>query len=80
MPAKLALARFAHVTFCMAAVFALVFLFVLASVALLLKVFLGGSSLVGIFAMVTFVLLASGVFVGLFKMSKRWEHEADVKH
>lgn len=63
----------------MAAVFALVFLFVLASVALLFKVFVGGASLVGIFAMVTFVLLASGVFVGLFKMSRNWENEADVK-
>ncbi len=64
----------------MAAVFALVFLFVLASIALLFKVFLGGASLAGIFAMLTFVVLASGVFVGLYKMSKRWEHEADVKH
>ncbi len=64
----------------MAAVLALVFLFVLASIALLFKVFVGGASLVGIFAMVTFVLLASGVFIGLFKMSKRWEDEADAKH
>ena len=63
----------------MAAVFALVFLFVLASVVLLFKVFLGGATFAGIFAMLTFVVLASGVFVGLFKMTKEWEHEADVK-
>ncbi len=63
----------------MAAVFALVFLFVLASIALLFKVFVGGS-LAGLFALITFVLLASGVFVGLYKMSKRWEDEAGPQH
>ena len=63
----------------MAAVFALVFLFVLASVVLLFKVFVASVAFMNVFALLTFVLLASGVFVGLFKMTKEWEHEADVK-
>ncbi len=64
----------------MAAVFALVFLFVLASVAVMVKMVITGASFGAIFATLTFVAMSSGVFYGLFRMSKRWEHEADVHH
>jgi hypothetical protein len=60
---------------CMAAVFALVFLFVLASGGLLIKTMLSGASFASVFALVTFLLLASGVFVGLYKMARGWENE-----
>jgi hypothetical protein len=60
----------------MAAVFALVFLFVLASGGLLVKTMLVGASFASVFALSTFLALASGVFVGLFKMARRWENEA----
>ena len=63
----------------MAAVLALVFLFVLASVGLLLKVFLGGS-IAGAFAMLIFVAMAAGVFLGLFKMARTWENESGPQH
>jgi len=56
----------------MAAVFALVFLFALASTALFLKV-LATASFGTILAGATFLALAGGVFLGLFRMSKRWE-------
>lgn len=59
----------------MAAVLALVFLFVLASVGLLFKTLTGDGSLASLFALATFVALASGVFIGLFKMARRWEDE-----
>ena len=61
----------------MAAVFALVFLPVLASIALVLGLLRGDASLSTRFAATAFVLLASGVFGGLFRMARRWEHEAD---
>lgn len=64
----------------MAAVFCLVFLFALAAVTLLFKPFVGDASFGGVFALATFVLLASGVFVGLFKMTKKWEAEAGPEH
>ena len=64
----------------MAAVFCFVFLFALAAIALLFKPFLAGASIGGILAMATFGLLASGVFVGLFKMTKKWEAEAGPEH
>lgn len=57
----------------MAAVFALVFLFVLASVGLLGKVVIGDPSVMSIFAFATFLALATGVFVGCFKLARGWE-------
>lgn len=57
----------------MAAVFALVFLFVLASGALLVKTIIGDGSFASIFALVTFLALAWGVFIGLFKLARGWE-------
>lgn len=60
----------------MAAVFALVFLFVLASGGLLVKTVLGDASFASIFALATFLALAWGVFIGLFKMSREWEGDA----
>lgn len=59
----------------MAAVLALVFLFVLASVGLLFQVFVGDPSLVSLFAYALFFTLAAGVFVGCFKMARTWEGE-----
>jgi hypothetical protein len=59
----------------MAAVFALVFLFALASTTLFLKG-LGVVSFGTILAGVTFLALASGVFLGLYRMAKRWEGDA----
>jgi hypothetical protein len=62
----------------MAAVFALVFLFVLAAGTVLAKVFIGDGSLSSVFALVTFLALAWGVFFGLFKMSRGWENEPNL--
>jgi hypothetical protein len=59
----------------MAAVFALVFLFVLASGGLLVKTMLNGASFASIFALFTFLALGWGVFIGLFKLARRWENE-----
>ena len=59
----------------MAAVFALVFLFVLASGGVLFKVFVSDASWTSIFALVTFMGLAWGVFLGLFKLARKWENE-----
>lgn len=59
----------------MAAVFALVFLFVLASAGLLFKTLMNDGSFASVFAFITFLVLASGVFVGLFKMARKWEDE-----
>jgi hypothetical protein len=59
----------------MAAVMALVFLFALASVALMLKIAVGGLTLTTVFAMACFVALAVGVFVGTFVQAKHWENE-----
>jgi len=66
------------ITSIMAAVFALVFLFVLASSGLLIKTILGDAS-VGfgsMFALTTFVLLAWGLFIGVFRLARGWEAEA----
>jgi hypothetical protein len=60
----------------MAAVFALVFLFVLASAGLLVKVIINDPTFATMFALMTFLTLAWGVFLGLFKMAKGWENEA----
>lgn len=56
----------------MAAVFALVFLFALASSLLFVKS-LGAATFGTVLAGALFVALASGVFVGLYRMAKRWE-------
>ena len=56
----------------MAAVFALVFLFALASTTIFLKG-LGVASFGTILAGATFLALASGVFFGLFRLAKQWE-------
>ena len=60
----------------MAAVFALVFLFVLAAGSLLAKVFIGEGSIASMFALVTFLAMAWGVFFGLFKLARGWEGES----
>lgn len=60
----------------MAAVLALVFLFALASVGLLFKVFVGDPTLTSLFTFGLFVAMASGVFVGCFKMARTWEGDA----
>jgi len=62
----------------MAAVFALVFLFVLASGGLLFKTMLASASFASIFALATFLAFAWGVFIGLFKLARKWE--GDVGH
>ncbi len=59
----------------MAAVLALVFLFVLASVGLLFETLTSEGSFASVFALATFTALATGVFVGLLKMARRWEDE-----
>jgi len=70
------MARRKQCTGAMAAVFALVFLFVLAAGGLLLKVFVAEATPGSVLAMITFMGLGSGVFLGLFKMSRGWESEA----
>lgn len=59
----------------MAAVFALVFLFALASTMLFLKS-LAMASFGTVLAGVTFLALAAGVFLGLFRMARGWEEES----
>jgi hypothetical protein len=58
----------------MAAVFALVFLFALAATILFLKS-LAIASFGTILAGATFLALAAGVFLGLYRMAKKWEDE-----
>lgn len=62
----------------MAAVFCFIFLFGLASVTLLVSSF--ASSATAVFAFLIFFALTSGVFIGLFKMTKNWEAEAGPEH
>lgn len=57
----------------MAAVFGLVFLFALASTALFVKMIVGGASFGTVLAGAMFLALAGGVFLGLYRMAKRWE-------
>ena len=59
----------------MAAVFALVFLFVIASVGMMVKISGGSLDFGTTMATVSFVTIAFGVFFGLFKMARRWEEE-----
>jgi len=63
----------------MAAVFALVFLFALASTSLFIKS-LGELTFGTAFVGAMFLALAAGIFVGLFKMAKGWEGEAGPEH
>ncbi|MGN6104888.1 MAG: hypothetical protein ACTHU0_07285 [Kofleriaceae bacterium] len=58
----------------MAAVFALVFMFALASTALFVKA-LGAFTLSSVCIGVLFGALAAGVFLGLYNMVKGWEEE-----
>lgn len=60
----------------MAAVFALVFLFALASTVLFLKS-LAIASFGTVMAGITFLALATGVFLGLFRMARGWEGTPD---
>jgi len=64
----------------MAAVLALVFLFVLASFGLIFKVLVSDGSWVSIVALATFAIMAWGMFGGLFKMVRKWEDEAGPQH
>jgi hypothetical protein len=59
----------------MAAVFALIFLFVIASIGFMLKALPAALSFGTVLAAVCFVALAAGVFVGLFRLARRWEDE-----
>lgn len=55
---------------------ALVFLFVLASAGLVVKLLVSDASWTSLFAMVTFLALAWGMFVGLFRLARKWEDES----
>jgi hypothetical protein len=59
----------------MAAVLALVLLPIVASVGFMVKVVLTDLSVGSALAGLAFLLLASGVFIGLFNMVRRWEDE-----
>lgn len=61
----------------MAAVFALVFLFVIVAGGLLFQVFTSALDFGSIMATVMFLALAWGVFFGLFKMARGWEGDAE---
>lgn len=57
----------------MAAVFAFIFLFGLAAAGLFYKVAVGSATIVSVSALVIFVAMATGIFIGCFKMMKGWE-------
>ncbi len=59
----------------MATVFALIFLPAFAAVGLMALTATGDTGAASYFALLCFVLLASGMFVGLYNMMKRWEDE-----
>jgi cytochrome c biogenesis protein CcdA len=59
----------------MAAVFALVFLFVCASIGFMVKALPDTLSFGSIAMIMTFIAMASGIFVGLYKLARRWEEE-----
>jgi hypothetical protein len=73
---RLSLARAKQLRLVMAAVFALVFLFVVVGGGLLVQVFTSSIDFGSIAALITFMALAWGVFFGLFKMARGWEGEA----
>jgi len=58
----------------MAAVFVLVFLFALASVGIVVSIV--GTSIAGIAMATLFIAMASGVFLGLYRLAKEWEGPA----
>ena len=60
----------------MAAVFALIFLFVIASIGFMLKALPSSLGFGTVLGAACFVALAVGVFIGLFKLARRWENEA----
>ena len=57
----------------MAAIFALVFVFILAAALFMIGGLFGGLSIASIAAVAIFIALASGVFIGLLRMMKHWE-------
>jgi hypothetical protein len=59
----------------MAAVFALVFLFVVASIGLMVKALPGGMTFGTVAMILAFIAMAGGVFVGLFNLARKWEDE-----
>jgi hypothetical protein len=59
----------------MAAVFALVFLFVVASIGFMVKALPATLGFGSILATACFVALAGGLFVGLYKLARGWENE-----
>jgi hypothetical protein len=59
----------------MATVFALIFLPALAAVGLMALTATGDTSVASYVALSCFIFLTSGMFVGLYKMMKRWEDE-----
>lgn len=59
----------------MATVFALIFLPALAAIGLMTLTTSGDTSVASYMALTAFILLTSGMFVGLYKMMKRWEDE-----
>ena len=61
----------------MAAVFALVFLFVVVGGGLLAQVFTSSIDFGSIAALFVFMAMAWGVFFSLFKMARGWEGEAN---
>lgn len=60
---------------CMAAVLALVFLFVVASIGFMLKSLHGGLTFGSVAMVMTFGSLSVGLFLGLFKLARGWEEE-----
>lgn len=58
----------------MAAVFALILLFVVASIGGMFKA-LSGASFGSVLAMLTFGALAAGIFLGLYRLARQWENE-----
>ena len=61
----------------MAAVFCFVFLPALASIGLMSAVARGQMSFGTAFATLCFSIMASGLFVGMYKLAHQWEHEDD---
>ncbi|MGE0401206.1 MAG: hypothetical protein AB7T06_31140 [Kofleriaceae bacterium] len=59
----------------MATVFALIFLPALMAIGLMALTATGDTGLASYVALACFVFLTSGMFVGLYKMMKRWEDE-----
>jgi hypothetical protein len=60
----------------MATVFALIFLPALAAIGLMALTTTGDTTLASYAALACFITLTSGMFLGLFKMMKRWEDES----